>query len=140
MMLKPYAVSLCREAGVTMFASPNNCWFTFRHYQKVMKKLEPPKTSKPTDGVSDMPDAILLLILSRLPSTEEAIRSSILSRRWRNLWTAIPSLDIHDGGKFKKSEFKEFVYWVLVKRSVDLDCFRFVLFASLQYVDSRALD
>ncbi|XP_023748992.3 F-box/LRR-repeat protein 13 [Lactuca sativa] len=89
-----------------------------------MKKLEPPKTSKPADGVdliSDMPDAILLLILSRLPSTEEAIRSSILSRRWRNLWTAIPSLDLHDG---EKSQFKEFVYWVLVKRSVDLDCFR----------------
>ncbi|CAI9285259.1 unnamed protein product [Lactuca saligna] len=66
-----------------------------------MKKSEPPKTSKPADGtdfISSMPDAILLLILSRVPSTEEAIRSSILSRRWRNLWTAIPSLYLDTTG------------------------------------------
>ncbi|XP_042758193.1 putative F-box/FBD/LRR-repeat protein At1g66290 [Lactuca sativa] len=106
-----------------------------------MKKSEPPKTSKPADGtdfISSMPDAILLLILSRLPSTEEAIRSSILSRRWRNLWTAIPSLylDIRHGRRYKKSEFKELVYWVLVNRSADLDCFR--LYCSDQYSISTA--
>nr|KAJ0206405.1 hypothetical protein LSAT_V11C500255780 [Lactuca sativa] len=57
-----------------------------------------PKASKREDGVdfiSNMPDAILVLILSRLSSTEEAIRSSILSIRWRFLWTALPSLEIN---------------------------------------------
>ncbi|KAL4590293.1 hypothetical protein LXL04_003221 [Taraxacum kok-saghyz] len=97
-----------------------------------MKKSELAKASKREDGVdliSKMPDAILLLILSRVSSIEEQIRSSILSRRWRHLWTAFPSLDIsyteiRYGGKFKKGEFKEFVYWVLVNKSVDLDSFR----------------
>ncbi|KAI3790663.1 hypothetical protein L2E82_03879 [Cichorium intybus] len=50
-----------------------------------MEKSERPKASKREDGVdliSNMPDCILLLILSHLPHTEEVIRSSILSRRW----------------------------------------------------------
>ncbi|CAI9285279.1 unnamed protein product [Lactuca saligna] len=92
-----------------------------------MKKSKPPKALKCEDGVdliSNMPDAILVLILSRLKSTKTAIRSSILSRRWRNLWTAVPSVDIQDGEKFKKNKFKEFVYWVLASKTVDLDSFR----------------
>ncbi|KAL7602495.1 hypothetical protein Lser_V15G23335 [Lactuca serriola] len=70
-----------------------------------------------------MPDAIFVLILSRHPSTKQAIRSSILSRRWRNLWIAVPSLHIRYGRKNEKSKFKEFVYWVLASKTVDLDSF-----------------
>ncbi|CAH1426984.1 unnamed protein product [Lactuca virosa] len=54
-----------------------------------MKKSERPKALKREDGVdfiSSMPDAILVLILSRLFFTKETIRSSILSRRW-SMWT-----------------------------------------------------
>ncbi|CAH1426976.1 unnamed protein product [Lactuca virosa] len=95
-----------------------------------MKKFERPKASKGEDRIdliSNMPDSILLLILSLLSSTEEVIiRSSILSRRWRYLWTSIPSLDLfsrfHREDKLKKDEFKDFVFWVLANRSVDLDC------------------
>ncbi|XP_023748983.1 F-box/LRR-repeat protein At3g26922 isoform X1 [Lactuca sativa] len=92
-----------------------------------MKKSERQKALKREDGIdfiSSMPDAILLSILSRLSSTEETIRSSILSRRWRYLWTAVPSIDIHYGGKLKENEFKEFMYWVFVNKSVDLNTFR----------------
>ncbi|CAH1426985.1 unnamed protein product [Lactuca virosa] len=93
-----------------------------------MKKSEGPKASKCEDGVdliSDMPDSILLLILSGLRLTQEVIRTSILSRRWRYLWTSIPSLDIfYRQDKLKEDEFKEFVYWVLGNRSLDLDRFR----------------
>ncbi|KAL4590286.1 hypothetical protein LXL04_003214 [Taraxacum kok-saghyz] len=96
-----------------------------------MKKSERAKATKLEDGVdllSSMPDAVLLLILSRLSSTEEQIRSSIFSRRWRYLWTAFPSLDmsfvaIPFGGKFTKNEFKEFMYWVSTSKTVDLDSF-----------------
>ncbi|CAI9285280.1 unnamed protein product [Lactuca saligna] len=96
-----------------------------------MKKSERPKASKREDGVdfiSNMPDSILLLILSLLSFTEEVIQTSILSKRWRYLWTSIPSVDLfyrfNGDDEFKKDGFKEFVYWVLANRSVDLDCFR----------------
>ncbi|XP_023748967.1 F-box/LRR-repeat protein 13 isoform X1 [Lactuca sativa] len=92
-----------------------------------MKKSERPKALKREDGVdfiSSMPDAILVLILSRLFFTKETIRSSILSSRWRYLWTAVPSIHIHYEGKLKKNEFKEFLYWVFVNKSVDLNSFR----------------
>ncbi|KAL4590332.1 hypothetical protein LXL04_003261 [Taraxacum kok-saghyz] len=94
-----------------------------------MKKSKLPNASKHEDGVdliSSMPDGVLLLILSRRLCTEEVVRSSILSRRWRYLWTAIPSVNIHirDRGKVDRNGFTEFVYWVLSNRSADLDYFR----------------
>ncbi|CAH1426970.1 unnamed protein product [Lactuca virosa] len=91
-----------------------------------MEKSEQ-KRQDEVDFISNMPDSILLLILSRLSFTEEVIRTSILSRRWKYLWTSIPSIDLfsrfHREDKFKKEEFKDFVFWVLANRSVDLDCF-----------------
>ncbi|KAL7598087.1 hypothetical protein Lser_V15G23344 [Lactuca serriola] len=98
-----------------------------------MNKFEQPnKTTKSEDGVdfiSNMPDFILLLILSFLYFTEEVIQTSILSRRWRYLWTSIPSLDLfsrfHREDKLKTDEFKDFVFWVLANRSGDL--YRFSL-------------
>ena len=94
-----------------------------------MKKSERPKASKREDGVdliSKIPDAILILILSRLSSTEEQIQSSILSRRWRSLWTAVPTVDMQflSGEESKQSQFKEFMYWVLASKTVNLDSFR----------------
>ncbi|KAK6116438.1 hypothetical protein DH2020_049900 [Rehmannia glutinosa] len=44
------------------------------------------------DRISQLPDDILLFILSLLPF-KEAIATSILSRRWRYLWTFIRRLD-----------------------------------------------
>ncbi|CAI9285262.1 unnamed protein product [Lactuca saligna] len=87
-----------------------------------------PNASKCEDGIdliSDMPDFILLLILSGLRLTKEVIQTIILSRRLRYLWTSIPSLDIfYRQDKLKEDTFKEFVYWVLANRSFDLDRFR----------------
>ncbi|KAL4590290.1 hypothetical protein LXL04_003218 [Taraxacum kok-saghyz] len=98
-----------------------------------MKKSERPKASNGEDGVdliSNMPDAILVLILSRLSSTEEQIRSSVLSRRWRYLWTAVPSVDMQllSREESKQSKFKEFMYWVLASKTVNLDSFRLRFF------------
>lgn len=98
-----------------------------------MKKSKQSKASEREDGVdmiSNLPDPVLQLILSCLPTTEEVIRTSILSTRWRYLWTSVPSLNIDYARglnplkQFKSNKFKEFVYWVLANKSLDLDSFR----------------
>ncbi|CAI9292404.1 unnamed protein product [Lactuca saligna] len=98
-----------------------------------MDKSKQTNASEGEDGVDlirNLPDHVLQLILSGIPSTEEVIRTSILSRRWRHLWTSIPSIDIDytrglDPDKELESNgFKEFVYWVLLNKTLDLDSFR----------------
>ncbi|KAL4584653.1 hypothetical protein LXL04_009259 [Taraxacum kok-saghyz] len=98
-----------------------------------MKKSKRPKTPKcedKVDYISKLPDHILLLILSRLPFTEDVIRTTTLSTRWTHLWTSIPSLDIdHSRGHnppktFKNNKFKKFVHSVLANKSIDLESFR----------------
>ncbi|KAK9285578.1 hypothetical protein L1049_024773 [Liquidambar formosana] len=42
-------------------------------------------------SLNDCPEDVLLHILSFLP-TIDAVRTSLLSRKWRNLWSSIPSL------------------------------------------------
>ncbi|KAI3753910.1 hypothetical protein L2E82_25975 [Cichorium intybus] len=47
------------------------------------------------DYISNLPDCILHHILSFIP-TEEVVKASILSTRWKNLWVSIPNIDIDD--------------------------------------------
>ncbi|CAI9292400.1 unnamed protein product [Lactuca saligna] len=75
--------------------SSNYCIYIINN--RPMDKSKQANASEGEDGVdliSNLPDHVLQLILSGIPSTEEAIRTSILSRRWRHLWTSIPSIDI----------------------------------------------
>ncbi|KAK8546703.1 hypothetical protein V6N12_027477 [Hibiscus sabdariffa] len=46
----------------------------------------------PGDRISRLPDDVLVFILSRFP-IKVAARTSLLSRRWRWLWTCIPRLE-----------------------------------------------
>ncbi|CAI9292820.1 unnamed protein product [Lactuca saligna] len=48
------------------------------------------------DRISALPDCLLHEILSRLLSTKAAIRTGLLSKRWKHLWTLVPSLYFND--------------------------------------------
>ncbi|KAF8669210.1 hypothetical protein HU200_051540 [Digitaria exilis] len=43
------------------------------------------------DRITDLPDDVLHIILAHLPTTAEAARTSVLSRRWRRVWTGVPA-------------------------------------------------
>uniref|UniRef100_A0A0E0MDQ3 F-box domain-containing protein n=1 Tax=Oryza punctata TaxID=4537 RepID=A0A0E0MDQ3_ORYPU len=54
--------------------------------------LRPPP-AREEGGIDVLPDALLQYILSSL-SADEAVKSSVLSRRWRHLWKSTPTLRI----------------------------------------------
>ena len=65
-----------------------------------------------TDRISNLPDSLLYHILSFLP-TKEAVATTILSKRWKPLWTLVPTLDLRDNRWEKPKCFKYIVYRVL---------------------------
>ncbi|XBI94857.1 hypothetical protein VPH35_031420 [Triticum aestivum] len=56
------------------------------------------RSQRPADLISVLPEDLLLEILERLGSARAAAATSLLSRRWRGLWTRLPSLtlSLHD--------------------------------------------
>ncbi|GJY21274.1 F-box domain containing protein [Tanacetum coccineum] len=100
-----------------------------KHDQLRMQKFKRSKVSNHVNGVdfiSNMPDPILHLILQRLPTIEEAVRTSILATRWRYLGISIPSVDIDiRATRCRKTKFRKSVNSVLLnKTGLHLDSFR----------------
>uniref|UniRef100_A0A7N2LPN8 F-box domain-containing protein n=1 Tax=Quercus lobata TaxID=97700 RepID=A0A7N2LPN8_QUELO len=70
------------------------------------------------DRISDLPDSLICHILSFLP-TKHAVATTILSTRWKQLWTMVPILDFGD---------KDFVFRVLsLRKPFPVKKFRLVL-------------
>ncbi|KAG8378302.1 hypothetical protein BUALT_Bualt08G0123300 [Buddleja alternifolia] len=44
------------------------------------------------DRISNLPDAVLQHILGSI-ELKQAVQTSILSKRWKNLWSSLPDLD-----------------------------------------------
>ncbi|KAI8558544.1 hypothetical protein RHMOL_Rhmol04G0103100 [Rhododendron molle] len=66
------------------------------------------------DWISNLPDAILCHILSLMP-TKNAVRTRILSTRWKSLWASVPIIDLRN---YRKDDgpgsFMDFVDRVLL--------------------------
>lgn len=74
------------------------------------------------DRISALPESLIYHILSLLP-TNNAVQTSVLSKRWKHLWTSITSLYFDDGSsqlwhfgiqEGENKRFVQFVYKVLV--------------------------
>ncbi|KAM3749359.1 hypothetical protein ACB098_05G178500 [Castanea mollissima] len=63
--------------------------------------------------LENLPEEILRYIISLLP-TNDAVRTSILCKRWEYLWTSIPNLGFKIGSKAKRTLFMNFVERVLL--------------------------
>ncbi|KAK1646544.1 hypothetical protein QYE76_064349 [Lolium multiflorum] len=75
------------------------------------------------DRISALPDAILQVVLSFLPS-DETVQTCVLSRRWRDLWKSTPALRIlhTDLRYWNVKEMNVFVnYLLLLRDRVPLD-------------------
>ncbi|CAO2148743.1 unnamed protein product [Urochloa humidicola] len=80
-----------------------------------------------SDRISKLPDALLHHVLSFLPA-QEAVRTSVLAQRWRDLWKHATALRIVRADETlvpqSAEEIREFVYHLLLLRSTSrLDTF-----------------
>ncbi|PIA30572.1 hypothetical protein AQUCO_05500106v1 [Aquilegia coerulea] len=58
------------------------------------------------DGINALPDEILIHVLSFLP-TKHAVRTSVLSNRWRSLWTFSPNITFPCNGENATNSLQE---------------------------------
>ncbi|KAJ4834386.1 hypothetical protein Tsubulata_007328 [Turnera subulata] len=72
------------------------------------------RSQSSVDGLSSLPDALLIYILSFL-TAKDAVKSSVLSKRWNNLWLQISSLLFsHADSGCSLDTFAAFVTQVLI--------------------------
>lgn len=75
-------------------------------------------------NISDLPDSLLLLIMSlSLMTARYAVQTSLFNKRWKNLWTSLPYLHF-DSREFTSDErFCDFVDTMLSRHETNLDTF-----------------
>jgi len=96
--------------------------------------------SENKDMLSDLPDCLILHILSFL-DTKEAVQTCILSMRWKNIWKHLPNLTLLESSQFNMLEsFTTFISNILSLRgsstSLNNIYFRYIKFI----IDPRLLE
>ncbi|KAK3125302.1 hypothetical protein QOZ80_7BG0602940 [Eleusine coracana subsp. coracana] len=89
------------------------------------------------DRISDLPDHLLLNILELLPIAE-AVRTSMLSRRWRHVWTRLPLLEFADDDE-PVASFADLIAGVIRGYAADVDMPDVLIFVDLQYQFAEAV-
>ncbi|KAF7814119.1 putative F-box/FBD/LRR-repeat protein [Senna tora] len=96
------------------------------------------------DALANLPDCLVHHILSFM-ETKDAMRTSVLSKRWRYIWTSTPCLNLNSKSFSKLADFRKFVIWVLSHRDSShiksLTYCRFgVDYATDQYLLNKVID
>ncbi|XP_059669074.1 F-box/LRR-repeat protein At3g59200-like [Cornus florida] len=78
--------------------------------------------SENEDRISNLPRCLIEHILSSLP-LEYAVKTSVLSTKWRYLWTSITNLNFDDCETRNETRFINFVNRVLMRNVSDLQKF-----------------
>ncbi|KAF8669977.1 hypothetical protein HU200_051162 [Digitaria exilis] len=81
------------------------------------------EATDPGDRISGLPDEMLHRVISFLPA-RDAVRTCVLSPRWRHLWRLAPRLNIDAEGFTSQTRFINFVNALLLSRgSIPLESF-----------------
>ncbi|KAJ4875431.1 F-box/FBD/LRR-repeat protein [Raphanus sativus] len=91
-----------------------------KHFYKYQKRLgvsssrsvregEPVVVIRGEDMISSLPDPLLCHILSFL-TTEQAVRTSVLSSRWRHLWKWVPRLELESSDFINDKVCVDFIH------------------------------
>ena len=87
---------------------------------KIQKLVKGEDKGEDKDIISKLPDSALLYILSFL-LTKDAVRTSILSTKWRYLWTGMSNFDFNDDLSYKKTR-KKILSWGRVCLNWWIEC------------------
>ncbi|KAL4295175.1 hypothetical protein GQ457_12G006570 [Hibiscus cannabinus] len=94
------------------------------------KRIPKSKETRKAEGgttLGDLPEHVILMILSFLP-LREAVRTCILSRRWKDAFTWISDINLDASGKDKslRKSFMNFMdRFLLLREDIRVDRFRF---------------
>ncbi|KAG7538206.1 F-box-like domain superfamily [Arabidopsis suecica] len=83
---------------------------------KLIKSFSSPASPK-MESINDLPDELLVEILSSLPMFKETVPTFLISKRWRELWKLVPDLKFDDKSFDSCDSFVSFVHTSLVLKN-----------------------